>query len=167
MTTCENSRTGRLTPQGQRRSVRTMDTSGARSKRGTGKLARACGLVAILALIVAPTCAPLCAARICSQASAPTTAATPCHLAGLMHGGESQFHAVQNCGASELPAAVLTSSIRNDAMQASSAAAIDAAFGILPREFFTSRLQQSERSVVGPLSPHLPSTLLSDPILRI
>jgi hypothetical protein len=84
-----------------------------------------------------------------------------------MHGGESQFRAVQNCGASELPAAVLTSSIKNDALQASRALTFEFAFGILPGEFFTSRLQKSEHSVAGPLSPHLPSTSLPDQILRI
>jgi hypothetical protein len=84
-----------------------------------------------------------------------------------MHGGESQFRAVQNCGASELPAAVLTSSIKNDALQASHALTFEFAFGILPGEFFASRLQKSEHSVAGPLSPHRPPTSLPDQILRI
>jgi hypothetical protein len=91
----------------------------------------------------------------------------PCHLAGMTHGNALELHAVQNCGASELPAAVLTSSVKNDAWQASRASTIDVPFGILPREFFSPRLQQSERNVAGPLSPHISASSLADQVLRI
>jgi hypothetical protein len=144
-----------------------MGTTSAKSKGSTGVLAKACGLVVILALVVAPSCAPLCAARICSQPSAWITAERPCHLAGLLRGGESQFRAVQNCGAFESPAAVLNSSVKNDALRAGSAAAADATFDILPRELFVPRVQNNERNVAVLLSPHFSASLMSSQILRI
>ena len=156
-----------MTPLTRRGSVRMMGTSDARSKGNTGMLARICGLVAMLALVVAPACAPLCAARNCSQVSASTTAERPCHLAELMHGGESQFRTVQNCGTSELPAAILTSSIKNDASQASRALTFEFAFGTSSQKFFGFHSQPSERDVAGPPSPHLPATSRLDQILRI
>jgi hypothetical protein len=121
----------------------------------------------MLALVVAPACAPLCAARICSQVSASTTVERPCHLAGLIHGGESHFRAVQNCGASELPSAILTSSIKKDASQASRALTFEFAFSTSSQKFFGFHSQPSALSVAGPLSPHLPATSRLDQILRI
>jgi hypothetical protein len=85
----------------------------------------------------------------------------------MIHGNTLQLHAVRNCGAFELPAAILNSSVRNDALQASSAPASDATFGILPREFFRPRVQCSERNVAGLLSLDSSTTFVSNQILRI
>jgi hypothetical protein len=84
-----------------------------------------------------------------------------------MHSGEFQFRAVQNCGASELPAAVLTSSSKNDASQASSTLTFEFAFGISSQKLLGFHSQPSERNVAGPLSPHLPAPSRLDQILRI
>ena len=157
--------TGRLTSRWRWRSVRKM-ASNATQMRSTRWLARACGFVTILALVVAPVCAPLCAAQVCSQT--PISAATEahCHPAGATPGDAPQIHAVQHCGASELPAVVPTSSIKNDALQANRAAAFDDGFGVVLQELRSHRSQPGERCLAGPHSSRFSASPLSHSVLR-
>jgi len=121
----------------------------------------------MLALIVAPVCAPLCAARVCSQASVSTTSEAPCHLSRAIRGDTPQIHAVQSCGGAELPAAVLSSSIKNDTLRANGAATIDDTFGTLPQEFSAQRWQASGSCVAGPPLARFSAAFLFDGVLRI
>jgi hypothetical protein len=91
----------------------------------------------------------------------------PCHLAGMMHGDTPQIRGVQNCGASELLAAVLTSSIKNDALQANSAAAFDKGIGVLPQALRLPRLQQGERHVAGSPPPRFSPSSLFNGVLKL
>jgi hypothetical protein len=80
--------------------------SGAASRTGLF-LARLASLITLLALVVAPACAPLCAAQTCTQGHASTEVG--CHSRGAANGGAVYLQAVQNCGNPELQAANLPS----------------------------------------------------------
>lgn len=159
--------TAGLTARRRRRSVGTMAMSIATRMRNTIWLARACGFVTMLALIVTPVCAPLCAAQVCSQASVSTTSEAPCHLSGAIHGDTPQIHAVQSCGGGELPAAVLSSSIKSDTLRASGAATIVDSFGTLPQEFPARHSRASGSCVAGPPLARFSAAFLFNGVLRI
>jgi hypothetical protein len=76
-------------------------------------------LVTVMALLVAPICAPLCAAHSCSPSSGGAAASSDCHLAMLSQQDALRIHSLQNCGASELPVAALLSTSRSKAFQSS------------------------------------------------
>src|SRR6266446_7463508 len=86
-------------------------------RRTKGLLAQVCGVVTMLALLVAPACAPLCAARVCSQALGSAEGDSPCHLMGIALGSATHAHGAQSCGAPELPAAALNSTNKNGSPQ--------------------------------------------------
>src|SRR6266850_5628099 len=86
----------------------------ATPRQTTGLLAQVCGVVTILALVVAPTCAPLCAAKVCLQASGSVEEGSPCHVMAMAHDGVTQVYAAQGCGAPELPAAALNSTSKKE-----------------------------------------------------
>jgi hypothetical protein len=167
MTIWHDMGTAGLTARRRRRSVRTMAMSIATRMRNTTWLPRACGFVTMLALIVAPVCAPLCSAQVCSEASVWTTSEAPCHLSGAIHGDIPQIHAVQSCGGVELPAAVLSSSIKSDTLRANGAAAIDDSFGALPHEFSAQRSRTSGSCAAGPPLARFSAAFLFDGVLRI
>src|SRR5260370_39754793 len=85
-------------------------------------LARIASVVTLLALIVAPACAPLCAAQACMQASGSAGMESHCHFRGIAHGGEAHLHSVQGCGAPELQLANLTPASRRASLQRGRAA---------------------------------------------
>jgi hypothetical protein len=89
----------------------------ATSRQANGLLAKVCGFVTILALVVAPACAPLCAAKVCSQASGSAEEGSPCHLMRIPGGSATHIHGAQYCGAPELPAAALNSTNKNGSLQ--------------------------------------------------
>jgi hypothetical protein len=62
-------------------------------------------LVTVMALLVGPVCAPLCAAYICSTSFGAAAASDHCHMAAL-EDQALRIHAVQNCATPELPPAV-------------------------------------------------------------
>lgn len=63
----------------------------------------------ILALIVAPACAPLCAAQACTQAPVSAGTGSHCHSREVANGSAFHLHSVQGCGAPELQVANLPS----------------------------------------------------------
>src|SRR6266436_1898034 len=67
---------------------------------------RALSLLAIVALLVAPDCAPICAGQNCGRADASATANESCHRAGAMHHKALFVHGIQNCNLPESPAIV-------------------------------------------------------------
>jgi len=141
--------------------------SNATQMRSTGRLARTCSFVTILTLVVAPVCAPLCAALVCSETSVSAATEAHCHLSGATPRDAHQIHAVQHCGAFELPAVFPTSSIKSDALEASRAAAFDDGFGVVSRELRSPRLQPGEHCVAGPRSSRFYRSPLSRGVLRI
>ena len=56
----------------------------------------------VLALLVAPACAPLCASRMCSQAMAPAASEERCHSATLVPDDIPQIHAALRCNVQDL-----------------------------------------------------------------
>src|SRR6266436_318367 len=70
---------------------------------------RALSLLAIVALLVAPDCAPICAGQNCGRADASATANESCHRAGARHHKALFVHGIQNCNLPESPAIVSTS----------------------------------------------------------
>src|SRR5260370_40230800 len=73
--------------------------------RNAAWLTRIASLVTIVALVVAPACGPLCAARACTQAPGPAEVVSDCHSHGTPNGGGVHLHAVHRCGAPELQVA--------------------------------------------------------------
>jgi hypothetical protein len=71
---------------------------------------RALSLVTLMALLVGPACAPLCAAQNCGLAHTPAATAEHCHGGGAMTNEAPLLRGIRNCGAGELPAIVLRSS---------------------------------------------------------
>jgi len=92
-------------------------------------LARLAGLIILLALVVAPACAPLCAAQICVQGHASTEMG--CHSHGAANGDVVYFQSVQSCGAPELQAANLPSADKRGPLQKVRAATASGELGLL------------------------------------
>src|SRR5947207_10134034 len=70
---------------------------------------RTLSLLTIVALLVAPNCAPLCAVQNCGRAEASATANGICHRAGAVHHEALLVHGIRNCNLPELPAIISTS----------------------------------------------------------
>jgi len=68
---------------------------------------RALSLVTLLALVVAPACAPLCAAQSCLRADTSAATSGNCHGGGVPNKAPG-IHSFSGCGLPELPAVVLT-----------------------------------------------------------
>jgi hypothetical protein len=62
-----------------------------------------------MALLVAPACAPLCAAQNCGPAHTPAAAAGHCHGGGAIPSEAPLLRGFRNCGSGELAAIVLRS----------------------------------------------------------
>ena len=130
-------------------------------------MARVCGFVTVLALLVTPVCAPLCAAQICAQVPASAATEAPCHLTAATHENGSQVHAVQNCGASELPVATVTSSNKKDVLQAYSSASFVGGPDVFSGELPSLSTRYRDNCFADPhLSPYSYSSLAMD-VLRI
>lgn len=140
--------------------------NGAAPMRNRGWIARVCGFVTVLTLVVAPMCAPLCAAQICAQGPASAATEAPCHLMAATGVNIPQVHAVQNCGASELPAATVTSLNKNDALQIYRSAAFLGGPDVLSGELPSLLAQHRDRCFVEPHSSYLHSSLAMG-VLRI
>ena len=89
---------------------------------------RALSLLAIAALVVAPTCAPLCAVQNCGRADASAAANGICHRAGTMHHEALLVHGTRNCNLPELPAVVSASTPFGSASGESRLSASDGTF---------------------------------------
>jgi hypothetical protein len=91
-------------------------------------LAKVASLVTILALVVAPACAPLCAAQTCTEGHASNEIG--CHSHGAANGGGVYLQAVQGCSSPELQAANLSSADKRGSLQRVRAAALDGTMGV-------------------------------------
>jgi hypothetical protein len=93
-------------------------------------LAKFASLITLLALVVAPACAPLCAAQTCAHVPASTEIGSHCHSQGVANGGAVYLQTVQSCGAPELQAANLPSADKRGSLQRVRAEAFPGKLGV-------------------------------------
>ena len=69
------------------------------------------GLMTVAAVLIAPVCASLCAARVCEKVAPVATGHEKCHEMGMAkdHGVRMEENSLRPCGRGELPAAILSS----------------------------------------------------------
>src|SRR6266478_7288978 len=139
----------------------------ATPRRTKGLLAQVCGVVTMLALVVAPACAPLCAARVCSQASGSAEEGSPCHLMKIAGGSATHAHAAQTCGAPELPAAALNSTNRNGSLQNDRFEAFGVAVDVASQGAFSASDQHRDCCFACASSPQRCFALSLTSVLRI
>ena len=157
---------GQLTRAMRRGSVKYV-MSLARPRQAKGLLAQVCGVVTMLALVVAPACAPLCAAKVCSRALASTEDVSPCHLMGIAPGSATHVHGAQSCGAPELPAAALNSADKNESQQKDRFEVFGAGLDIPPQVVFPASGQPKDHCFAWTSSPQRISSLSPASVLRI
>src|SRR5258708_2897079 len=80
---------------------------------------RAMSLLTLVALLIAPSCAPLCASQNCRQADVSATTNGKCHVTGAMHREALLVNSIRNCNSPELPAIVSASTLLSEASDAS------------------------------------------------
>src|SRR6266403_530150 len=139
----------------------------AASGRTNALLAQVCGMVTVLALIVAPACAPLCAARVCSQALSSAEEGSPCHAVATERGSAVHVHAAQGCGVPELPAAALNSTIKNGSPQNDRFEAFGLGLYNLSQKVSSVSEQSQDRYFACASSPQRSSSLCLMSVLRI
>jgi hypothetical protein len=127
--------------------------------------ARLASLITLLALVVAPACAPLCAAQTCAEGHASNEMG--CHSHRAANGGVVYLQAVQGCGSPELQAADLPSLNIHGSLQQvrESGARGELATPSAARLF--SVTQNSVRSGTGRKAPPHSCCSISIAILRI
>src|SRR5882762_5583610 len=80
---------------------------------------RAVSLLTLVALLIAPSCAPLCVGGNCRRADASATTNGNCHGAGHSHHEALLVNSIRNCNSPELPAIVSASTPLSEASDAS------------------------------------------------
>src|SRR5229473_104459 len=138
----------------------------ATPRRTKGLLAQVCGVVTVLALVVAPACAPLCAAKVCSRALTSTEEGSSCHVMAMARGSATYAHAVQNCGALEPPAAALNSASKNEVQHNDRSQAFSAGVGIPTQEVSSVSEQSQGLGFACTSSPQRSSSLSLTSVLR-
>jgi len=89
--------------------------SRARQIRSARWPLRVLSVVTLVGLVIAPSCAPLCASRNCSRSDGSATANGSCHESSAMSHEALRARAVRNCSSPELPAVLSTSTaVRGD-----------------------------------------------------
>ena len=131
-----------------------------------GLLAQFCGVVTVLALVVTPACAPLCAAKVCSQALNSAEKGSPCHVMAMGNGSAISAHTAQTCGALELPAGALNSAIKNEWQHDDRFGTFSAGLDIPAQEITSAPEQSRYYCFACASSPHTSSSLLTS-VLRI
>jgi hypothetical protein len=149
-----------------RRNVKKVMSS-AILRRTKAMLAQVCGAVTILALVVAPACAPLCAVKVCSQALSSAEKDSPCHLMKIPSGSANHVHGAQICGARELPAAALNSTNKNGLLQNDRFEAFGVGRHNLSQKVSSFSGQSQDRCFACTSSPHRSSSLSLMSVLRI
>ena len=130
-------------------------------------LARIASVVTLLALIVAPACAPLCAAQACMQASGSAGMESHCHFRGIAHGGEAHLHSVQGCGAPELQLANLTSANRRESLQRDRATVSADGVGVVSAEHSSPLAHHRGACRIGEEPPSYSCSSPARAVLRI
>jgi len=130
-------------------------------------LAQVCGVVTILALVVAPACAPLCAAKVCSQALGSVEEGSPCHVMAKADGGATLVYAAQGCGAPELPAAALNSTNKKEVQDNERSEAFGTGLDIPTQEVASTSERSRDCCFACASSPQSSSSLSLTSVLRI
>jgi len=130
-------------------------------------LARFASLITLLALVVAPACAPLCAAQTCTQAPASTEMGSHCHSHEVANSSAAYLHAVQSCGAAEFQAANMPSAEKRRSLQKVRAEVSPGAVGVSSPGHFSPSAPISTFTDVDPHSPPDFCFALSKVVLRI
>jgi len=132
-----------------------------------GLLAQVCGFATIMALVVAPLCAPWCAANVCSRRLATAAAASSCHGVATERESTIHAHAAQNCAAQELPAATVNSANKNKAQHNDRSEVFGAEVEIRAQEI-SPAAERSRDDCPGSASwPQISSSLSLMSVLRI
>src|SRR5712664_1396497 len=139
----------------------------ATPRRTKGLLAQVCAVMTMLALVVAPACAPLCAARVCSPALGSTEGDSPCHLMGIALGSATHAYGAQSCGARELPAAALNSRNNNGSLQNDRFDAFGVGLNISSQKASSVSEQSQDHCFVCTSSHQRSSSLSLTSVLRI
>jgi hypothetical protein len=139
----------------------------ATSRRRKGLLAQVCGVVTVLALVVAPACAPLCAAKVCSQALNSAEEGSPCHVMAMGNGNAISAHTAQTCGALELPAGALNSTNKNEGQHDDRFETFSEGLNISPQEISSAPEQSLNYCFACTSSPQRASSLSLTSVLRI
>ena len=124
-------------------------------------------MVTVLALVVAPACAPLCAAKVCSQALGSVEEGSPCHVMRIAGGSAAHVHGAQSCGVPELPAAALNSTNKNGSLQNDHFEAFGVGLDNLSQKVSSAPEQLQDDCFACKSSPHTSSSLLLTSVLRI
>src|SRR3979490_2109500 len=138
----------------------------ATPRRTKAMLAQVCGVVTILALVVAPACAPLCAAKVCSRGLASEEVHSPCHVMATARGSATSARAAQNCGALELPEAAPSSTGKNEWLR-SRFEAFGVGLDIPTVGIFPASAQAQDHCLGCTISPQEGSSLSLTGVLRI
>jgi len=128
-------------------------------------VARVASLVTILALVVAPACAQLCAAQICTEGHASNEIG--CHSHAAANGGGVYLQAVQGCSSPELQAANLSSADKRGSLQRVRAAALPGTVGVLSADCSSPRTHNSTFIAAELESPPHFCFAISTVVLRI
>jgi len=139
----------------------------AASGRTNALLAQVCGVVTILALVVAPACAPLCAAKVCSRVLTSTEKDSRCHVMATARGSAAYAHAAQNCGALELPAAALNSTNKKEVQDNERSEAFGAGLDIPAQEVSSASERSLEYCFASASPPQRSSSSSLTSVLRI
>src|SRR6266436_250147 len=139
----------------------------ATSRRTKAMLAQVCGVVTILALVVTPACAPLCADKLCSQASGSAEEGSPCDLVKIAGGNATHVHGAQSCGAPEVPAAALNFTNKNGSLQNDRFEAFGVGLYILSQKVSSVSEQSQDGCFACTSSPQSPSSSSLTSVLRI
>jgi len=159
-------KTGWLTGMGPWRSLKKRlmkDTTPTRT-RGWG--ASAASLITLLAMLVAPACAPLCAVRACSQAQG-TAKETPCHFAAAAQDKGLYFSAVTKCSATELQVADLGRTFWRDTLRTATSAVSLSLTGLLSSGCVPEPGNRCHRGSNETPPPGQASSSLTTVVLRI
>jgi hypothetical protein len=121
----------------------------------------------ILALIVAPACAPLCAAQTCAQAPVSAGMGSHCHSREVANGSAVHLHSVEGCGAPELQVANLPSLNKRGSFQRDQSTVSASGLDVRSAEHPYSRACHRARCDAGLGSPPHSCSAISTVVLRI
>lgn len=130
-------------------------------------VARIASLLTILALVIAPSCGPLCAAQACTPAPGSAGMESHCHLHGTLNGRAPLLHTVQNCGAPELQAADLTSANWREPAQKDRATASAGRLAFLSLGLSSAGARNSDAIAAEVESPPHSCSAITKVVLRI
>src|SRR5260370_21898073 len=135
--------------------------------RNRAWLANIASLMTILALIVAPACAPLCAAQSCPQAPVSAGMGSHCHSSEVANGSAVHLHSAQGCGSPELQVADLTSANRRESLQKNRSTVSLSELGVLSLVHLSPLAHHRAAWSADVESPQYSGSFVASVVLRI